>query len=283
MDADGKSFLKIAEETLSFRYCSGGVTPIRMPHTTGWRRCGELISANLHSGTVLLQIEGQPDRKVPHGFTFALPAGVHHRAELITKGEAVSRWSHVQFLILGSIDVGSLLKFPPVLPKKLSESVGEINIELAEIYNSKDLTLKQLFRKKALGFQLLAKLAEVSTIQSGSLDYLDRVRRVIPVLEYIDAQLGEDLSRETLAERIHLSPSRFQAIFRAALGMSPGAYIQRQRIKKAQELLVRTDLAVREIAEKSGHADPFHFSRIFKKMTGASPAQYRQQAHPSGM
>jgi AraC-like DNA-binding protein len=283
VDIDSRSFLKIAEETLSFRYCAGGITPIRMPHTTNWRRCGELISANIVKGTVELQLEGQPTRPVRHGFTFALPPNVHHRADLVTRGEAVSRWSHVQFMILGSIDVGGLLEFPPVLPKKTSEKIGEINIELARIANADPLTLKHVFHKKALGFQMLATIAEIAAIRRRSLDYLDRVRRVVPVLEHIDTQLAGDLSRETLAERVHLSPSRFQAVFRHALGMSPGVYIQRQRIKKAQEMLVRTDLAVREIAEKTGHGDPFHFSRIFKKISGSSPAQYRQQARPSGM
>jgi AraC-like DNA-binding protein len=179
--------------------------------------------------------------------------------------------------------VSLLLEFPPVLPRKTSEAIGQINIDLVEVGYADPPTLAQIFRKKALGFQMLAKLAEISTIRRGSLDYLDRVRRVIPVIEHIESHLAGDLSREALAERVHLSPSRFQAVFREALDMSPGTYIQRQRIRKAQEMLVRTDLAVREIAEKTGHPDPFHFSRIFKKITGASPAAYRQQAKPSGM
>jgi AraC-like DNA-binding protein len=278
-----QSFMRLTGDTLRFEYQSGAVTPIRRPHSTGWRRVAGLATAQVLNGRIRLQLEGRATAMAKPGETLVLPPNHLHHAELITPGQACSRWSHVNFYILDSVDVFSLFDTPGILRQPASEEVGSINAELAAIETEKSPSLQSVFRKKALGFRLLSLLVEASTLKPGSLERLTRARRVAPALTYIHERIADDLSRERLAALVHLSPSRFQAVFRDALGIAPRDYIQRHRVRTAQQLLVATDFSVREVAQRVGHADAFHFSRAFKKAVGVSPVKYRQRARPGAM
>lgn len=59
--------------------------------------------------------------------------------------------------------------------------------------------------------------------------------------------------------------------------MTPSRYRNACRINVAKELLMKTDLPLRAIAERAGFTDQFYFSKIFKKTTGKSPAQFREE------
>ena len=94
---------------------------------------------------------------------------------------------------------------------------------------------------------------------------------------FIHNHFRENLCVGALAEREHLSDSRYRELFREAFGMSPGEYITHQRILYACSLLQNTDLPVIRIAEACGYQDPLYFSRIFRKKTGISPIVYRRE------
>ena len=100
-----------------------------------------------------------------------------------------------------------------------------------------------------------------------------RMRRSIE--EYIDQHLDKDLSVEELASHLRMSTSYFTRSFRSSVGLTPHAYVMRQRILRAQELIASTDLALIDIAVATGFADQSHFSRRFHQMTGVSPRTYR--------
>lgn len=55
------------------------------------------------------------------------------------------------------------------------------------------------------------------------------------------------------------------------------AYLTDIRMKKAVELLDKTDDKSYMIAEKVGYSDPNYFSHVFKKHYGVSPQKYRKR------
>lgn len=274
MPAETRSFLKLAEETLRFEYLGGAVTPVTYPHVVGWRRLPELVTAHTTYASHL-RIEGQPERRLRHGETLCVCPGVNHRIEVVPGTDGISRWSHVRFAILGSVNLFSLLEPPPILQGALARQIGDANEGLAELHRTGPATLQQVVRKKALGFRLLELVAERARVRAGSAAFWQGAQRLVPVLDHIDRQLGADLGREALARLVHLSPTRFYALFVAAFGVAPSVYVQRQRLRRAQQLLIRSELSVKEISAQAGHPDPFHFSRIFKRECGASPQRYR--------
>ena len=52
------------------------------------------------------------------------------------------------------------------------------------------------------------------------------------------------------------------------------------RRELAVELLSQQEIAIADIAERTGFTEPAAFSRAFKKWSGVSPAQYRTDKFP---
>ncbi|MEQ9694607.1 AraC family transcriptional regulator ligand-binding domain-containing protein [Shimia sp. SDUM112013] len=61
-------------------------------------------------------------------------------------------------------------------------------------------------------------------------------------------------------------------------GMTYRQLLDRVRQKKANSLLLETDLTITEIALQSGYSDPAHFSRAFKRWNGLTPQHFRSTA-----
>jgi AraC family transcriptional regulator len=99
------------------------------------------------------------------------------------------------------------------------------------------------------------------------------------VATYIEANLTRTIRISDLAANIRLSASYFYQAFKRSAGVSPYAYIIRRRIKRAQELMLRTDLPLSEIALNCGLADQPHLTRQFRNIVGTSPAAWRRLAY----
>ncbi|HEY5741225.1 MAG TPA: AraC family transcriptional regulator [Terrimicrobiaceae bacterium] len=66
--------------------------------------------------------------------------------------------------------------------------------------------------------------------------------------------------------------------FRKLFGISPRGLLVRLQVDRAKELLLTTDLSVKEIAFELGYGWQQDFTRAFKKCAGLSPSQWKQCA-----
>ncbi len=94
-------------------------------------------------------------------------------------------------------------------------------------------------------------------------------------LGYIHSFYAEDISIPELAAMEGLSASRYNAVFKAAVGVSPIQYITDLRIRHACSLLKATNLQIKEIGAAVGYRDNHFFSKVFKAKMGVSAQKYR--------
>lgn len=87
----------------------------------------------------------------------------------------------------------------------------------------------------------------------------------------------EDITVNSIAAKLFVTPGYLSRMFKASTGESCNAYIVRKRIEKAKDLLEKTDIPSGKIAGMIGYRDSNYFSLAFKKNTGYSPQQYRQR------
>ena len=87
----------------------------------------------------------------------------------------------------------------------------------------------------------------------------------------------DPLTVANLAAEVGVSPRTLTRRFRAALDLTPQAYLEEARIDAARRLLEETTLAIGELRARVGFADPTSFRRAFKRRTGLTPGQYRQR------
>lgn len=92
---------------------------------------------------------------------------------------------------------------------------------------------------------------------------------------YIDERYTGDISLESVAELISLSPPYFSRLFRSQVGKTFIDYLTDLRIGRACQLLREGRLSIKEISSAIGYADPNYFGRIFKRIIGQTPSEYR--------
>jgi AraC family transcriptional regulator len=77
-------------------------------------------------------------------------------------------------------------------------------------------------------------------------------------------------SIESLAEKVHLSPSRFAHVFKAAVGVPVRRYVLWMKLRRALDLAIAGD-SLTTAALTAGFADSAHLSRTVRAMMGIAP------------
>ena len=94
-------------------------------------------------------------------------------------------------------------------------------------------------------------------------------------INYIHTYLDRDLSLSELASVVNISPTYFASLFKQAIGIAPHQYVIQQRVEQAKLMLLKTDLAIADIALQVGFSSQSHLTQQFKHLTGMTPKQVR--------
>jgi AraC family transcriptional regulator len=102
-------------------------------------------------------------------------------------------------------------------------------------------------------------------------------RQLKRVLAFIEENLDKDLSLAEIATVAGVSPSHCKFIFRAAMGLPLHQYVIQRRVERARILLSESELAISEIALRTGFAHQSHLARHMKRMLGYTPRTAKRQ------
>jgi AraC-like DNA-binding protein len=72
----------------------------------------------------------------------------------------------------------------------------------------------------------------------------------------------------------HLDKPYICRLFKRFGRETPYGMLMRLKMDRAAELLLHSNLMVKEIATAVGFDDPYHFSRVFKRVRGLSPTDF---------
>lgn len=109
-----------------------------------------------------------------------------------------------------------------------------------------------------------------------------RVDSFAEVTEWMLAHLDQELTVEQLARKALMSSRTFARRFRADLGTTPAAWLNRQRILRAQQLLETTDAGLEEVARLAGFGTAAVMRHHFLKVLHTTPTAYRRAFSRSG-
>jgi transcriptional regulator GlxA family with amidase domain len=98
---------------------------------------------------------------------------------------------------------------------------------------------------------------------------------LVSLLAWIEQNLARDLPLPVLARRAVMSTRTFSRRFREQVGTTPAAWVTRARVRRAQQLLETTNLAVENVATESGFGSAAVMREHFRQVLGTAPLAYR--------
>ncbi|MCH4886997.1 helix-turn-helix domain-containing protein [Acidaminobacter sp. JC074] len=159
---------------------------------------------------------------------------------------------------------------------KMTEIISIIN-EMYKISKSSNVT-----KDLALTTYLIRFLELVYRLRNDNRYFADPTytssieSKIYEITSYIHTNFQDDLSLDFLANKFYISPHYLSRQFKSITKFTLVNYIQETRVKKAQELLLDTNLKVIEIVEICGFGSLSQFNRVFNKIAHCSPRDYRK-------
>ena len=101
---------------------------------------------------------------------------------------------------------------------------------------------------------------------------------LIEMKDFFDHHCSEDFSLDSCQERYGISKYRLCREFSANFGQPPLRYLNEQRLQRAKEMLLTSDMNVQTISSLVGFDNVNHFINLFKKYVGTTPNAFRQTA-----
>lgn len=117
---------------------------------------------------------------------------------------------------------------------------------------------------------------------SALLDIGQAEGRFADLLSWMREHVGERLSVDVLAERVHMSPRNFSRAFAEATSVTPAKAVERIRLEVARERVEDCSEPIEVIAKVTGFGDPERMRRAFMRAFGQPPQSLRRAARSSG-
>ena len=95
--------------------------------------------------------------------------------------------------------------------------------------------------------------------------------------DYVRKHYREKIYLDDIADSIGISPTHLSKLFKKETGQCLQDYINEERVFRAANLLMYSDLSLMEIAEYVHFPSQSYFGKIFKQFKGVSPRIFRDQ------
>lgn len=96
------------------------------------------------------------------------------------------------------------------------------------------------------------------------------------VAAIVQAEYDQDLSLESIGDRLHYNSNYLSSIFKKEYGVTFSEYLMLHRLEVAKKWLSETDMTIKEIAERLQYNNPQNFIRSFRKKEYVTPGAYRK-------
>lgn len=125
--------------------------------------------------------------------------------------------------------------------------------------------------------ELAARVASLPALRSST--RIELARRIGIATSFLHANATRAVPVEEAARAACLSPFHFHRLFRAMHGVTPHEYLRRLRLQRAA-MLLRTGMAVADVAVECGFASASTFTALFRRTFGATPHTFARTKKP---
>ena len=167
--------------------------------------------------------------------------------------------------------------FSSSTPVLAFENYPMVEERIREMLESRTMTLDGQLHRNAELLQILSDMIREGTQKAGKDSGLTSFSYSEYAVRYINNHFSEKIRIQDLAKHIGFSRSYLVKLVKKETGMSPQEYLKEIRMRRASDLLSRSNDPVRSIAAECGYDDALTFSKVFKARFGINPRDYRMQ------
>ena len=245
--------------------------------TLGPRRQRDFQMVILHSGTLVLRVDGQSHTLAP-GLAVLLAPGGREMFTFAAGQESRHTWCTIE---QRAVPAGLRAVFREVRgPAAFSGPMAALlEAGLAgprPFEGPEELEARYLL---GLGLALFCDFARCALTGPAGGRPGDTV--ISRVEQFISRELGRPLGLADLARAGGVSRQHLLKLFRDRGRETPTRLLFARRLDAARDWLAHTGLSIGEISERCGFANAFHFSRKFRQAHGMSPRAWRARAWES--
>lgn len=99
--------------------------------------------------------------------------------------------------------------------------------------------------------------------------------KISAAVRYIQENACSGISVQDVLAKVPMARTQLERQFRKFLGRTPREQIERVRMERVKELLVRSSLPISAVAESAGYDYPEYLTVAFKRFCGESPRDFR--------
>ncbi|WP_219640526.1 response regulator [Cohnella sp. CFH 77786] len=168
-----------------------------------------------------------------------------------------------------------LLKYCFTLYFALYRLCIDKDIEVSDIFGEELQEMTAKLAKSNIG-SIFAELLDTAASIGEKLNAKKHNHKLFEsILEYVRNNYDKDISRESVAGEVYITPGYLSLLFKQQLKTGFLDYLHKIRIEHACLLLKDNSKRIGDIALKVGYNDEKYFFQVFKKYTGMTPNQYR--------
>lgn len=94
-------------------------------------------------------------------------------------------------------------------------------------------------------------------------------------IKYIHEHISENPDIDEISEYAMISRSQLSARFKQETGMTITEFMHKEKVEKAKDYLLRTDMSLLEISIALGFSSQSHFQKIFKEVEKLTPKEFK--------
>lgn len=203
-----------------------------------------------------------------------------HSSELMTfytvNFDFTQEFSHIGVMVPQKesvFDYSTVFRYNIEIPNIFSDVIyvnnaKEIGSDIESIYNESKKSKKNQYIESLYMNIILLKLSGSEEINKQKTPLCEKIK------EIIETNLSVNI--KYISDELHYHPYYLNEVFVKNEGITLHKYITGQRLIRAREMLLTTDISISEISYQCGFCSQSHMSKAFKDVYKITPAKMRK-------
>ena len=178
----------------------------------------------------------------------------------------------------------ALESFPQMTHEGYSRIIDTLRFAISEIEKHKTklhenlAVIKMLEESNSKLTRILEQKQNSFSLPPQAVDESKHSEISSRIKNYVRGNISGDVSIERLAKELHYNKAYLRKLFKDSEAISFSDFVNQVKLETAEEMLLKSNLKIEEVAAKLDYCASFYFIKKFKEHKGVTPKEFRARA-----